>query len=357
MQDNTFVFVANAESNDIASLRLLGDGRLELQNVFPLDASASALAVHPDGRTLYVALHNPAMIASLAISSRTGQMQLLSTVPAPAKLSYITIDRLGRFLLGASYSGDIACSLPISPLGLVQAHPAAVIRPGRNPHCIVTDNTNRFVYIPCLGSDQIGIYRFDADTGGMVPDGVPVVLTAREAGPRHMAISPDNRFAHVINELNGDVVTHVLDPISGGLTSKEAVSLLHPERPLPPSSYTPPTNQPAGENSPEPVAWAADINLTPDGRFLYASERTHSTMTCFAVDVVSGRLDFAGIFETEQQPRNFAIDPKGDFLVAAGEKSHHLASYRIDRDTGSLSHCGRVDVGRKPVWVEIHNYR
>ncbi|MCD8140871.1 MAG: lactonase family protein [Planctomycetaceae bacterium] len=357
MQDNTFVFAANAESNDIASLRLLGDGRLELQTVLPVDASASALAVHPDGRTLYVALANPPQIASLAVSSRTGQMQVLSVVPAPAKLSYITTDRAGRFLLGASYSGDIACSLPISPLGLVQGHPAAVLRPGRNPHCIVVDHANRFVYIPCLGSDQVGIYRFDAATGEFAPAAAPVVLTAREAGPRHLAISPDNRFAHLVCELNGDVVTHVLDPVTGGLSAKEAVSLLHPTRPLPPSSYTPPTNEPAGENSPEPVAWAADISLTPDGRFLYASERTHSTLTCFAVDVVSGRLDYAGIFETEQRPRNFAIDPKGGFLVAAGEKSHHFAAYRIDRDTGGLSPCGRVEVGRKPVWVEIGNYR
>ncbi len=357
MQDNTFVFVANSESNDIASLRLLGDGRLELQTVFPLDASASALAVHPDGRTLYVALGNPPMVASLAISSRTGQMQLLSVVPAPAKLSYIITDRLGRFLLGASYGGDTACSLPISPLGLAQGHPAAVIRPGRNPHCIVTDSSNRFVYIPCLGSDQVSVYRFDADTGGFVPASAPVVLTAREAGPRHIAVSPDNRFAHLLCELNGDVVTHVLDPVTGGLTAKDAVTILHPERPLPPSSYTPPTNAPAGENSPEPVAWAADIGLTPDGRFLYASERTHSHLTCFAVDVVTGRLDFAGIHETEQQPRNFAIDPKGGFLVAAGEKSHHVASYRIDRDSGALNHCDRVEVGRKPVWVEIINYR
>lgn len=357
MQDNTFVYVANAESNDIAALRLLGDGGLELQTVFPLEASVSSLAFSPDQRTLYASLRAPQAIASLAVSSRTGQMQLLATVPAPANLSYIKVDYSGRFLLGASYSGDLVCSLPISPLGLAQPHPAALLQPGRNPHCIVTGNSNRFAYIPCLGSDQVNCFAFDAHTGRLVPAVHPLAAFPREAGPRHMAIAPDNRFAYVLCELSGDVATLALDADTGGLTPKQSVSMLHPERPLPPSSYTPPTNQTAGDKSPTPVTWAADIQLTPDGRFLYASERTYSTLTCFAVDAISGRLDYAGIFETEQQPRNIAIDPKGRFLVAAGEKSGHAAAYRIDQGSGALARCSRVQVGHKPNWVEVVNFR
>jgi 6-phosphogluconolactonase len=114
---------------------------------------------------------------------------------------------------------------------------------------------------------------------------------------------------------------------------------------------TPGANQ-APRNTDNDI-WAADLHLTPDGRFLYASERTSSTIGAFRVDNASGKLTFIGSTATEKQPRGFAIDPSGRFLVASGEKSDMLAVYAIDAENGMLKLTGRYPTGKGSNWVEI----
>ena len=99
---------------------------------------------------------------------------------------------------------------------------------------------------------------------------------------------------------------------------------------------------------------AADLHVTPDGRFLYASERTSSTLAAFSVDLTSGHLTPIGSYETEQTPRGFNIDPTGRYLLAVGQDSHHLTTYGIDGASGALSKLGRYEMGKAPNWVEIH---
>ena len=99
--------------------------------------------------------------------------------------------------------------------------------------------------------------------------------------------------------------------------------------------------------------WAADLHLTPNGRFLYASERTTSTLGAFRVDGASGKLTYLGSTPTEKQPRGFAIDPSGRFVVVSGEKSDTLSSYAIDAESGALKPVGRYPTGKGANWVEI----
>jgi 6-phosphogluconolactonase len=99
--------------------------------------------------------------------------------------------------------------------------------------------------------------------------------------------------------------------------------------------------------------WAADLHLTPDGRFLYASERTSSTLAAFKVDAATGQLQSIGHTPTEKTPRGFAIDPSGRYLIAAGQESHGLSLYAIEPATGALGKPSRIDVGRNPNWIEI----
>jgi 6-phosphogluconolactonase len=99
--------------------------------------------------------------------------------------------------------------------------------------------------------------------------------------------------------------------------------------------------------------WAADLRLTADGRFLFTSERRSSTLAAFAVDAATGRLALVGHVPTETQPRGFAIDPGGAWLLAAGQLSHRLGVYAIDPVTGRLARHGEYGVGRNPNWVEI----
>jgi 6-phosphogluconolactonase len=99
--------------------------------------------------------------------------------------------------------------------------------------------------------------------------------------------------------------------------------------------------------------WAADLHLAPDGRHLYASERTSSTITVFEVDAASGRLKTLSQVPTEKTPRGFAIDASGRYLIASGQESHAIAVYAIDAASGALSALARYPVGKNPNWVEI----
>jgi 6-phosphogluconolactonase len=93
--------------------------------------------------------------------------------------------------------------------------------------------------------------------------------------------------------------------------------------------------------------WASDLHLTPDGRFLYAAERTSSTLGAFRVDPASGKLTYVSSTPTEKQPRGFAIDPSGRYVVVSGEKSDTISSYAIDGESGALKPIGvAIDPGR-----------
>jgi 6-phosphogluconolactonase len=102
--------------------------------------------------------------------------------------------------------------------------------------------------------------------------------------------------------------------------------------------------------------WASDLHLTPNGRFLYAAERTSSTLGGFKVDAASGKLTFVGSTPTEKQPRGFAIDPTGKFMVVTGEKSDTISTYAIDGESGVLKPIGKYPTGKGSNWVEIISF-
>jgi 6-phosphogluconolactonase len=132
---------------------------------------------------------------------------------------------------------------------------------------------------------------------------------------------------------------------------------------LPPDSKLPPAIPAAGIGAAQagPAVEreeikCADIHVTPDGRFLYASERTSSTLAAYAVDSTTGKLRYIRNFETETQPRGFHIDPRGNFLIAAGQKTHHITVHRINRSTGELQRLNRYPVDKNPNWIEIVDF-
>jgi 6-phosphogluconolactonase len=179
-------------------------------------------------------------------------------------------------------------------------------------------------------------------------------------GPRHLVISQDNRFIYLLNELTGTVTTLPLNPDTGLLTELDSVSILPPDTKLVPGMPrgavgTPGANQAQGRNTDNDI-WAADLHLAPNGRFLYASERTTSTIGVLSVDGTSGKLIYLGSTPTEKQPRGFNIDPTGRFIIASGEKSDMLAVYSVDAQSGALKPVGRYPTGNGANWVEIVNF-
>jgi 6-phosphogluconolactonase len=352
----TFVYVSNAEDGDISTYTLQRDGELQPGARVPAAKLVMPMAVSPDQRFLYAASRSkPFSVRAFAIDRSSGALTPLETSPLAESMPFISLDRSGRYLFGASYGGHLVSVNRVGDDGRVAAAPLQVIPVGRNAHSIRIDRSNRFVFVPALGTDQIFQFLFDAHSGRLTSNTPAVVLMKPGTGPRHFIFSADNRFAYVLSELRGTVTTYALDPDSGLLSEVGSASALPPDSRLQPGAPRVPvgaSNAAPPRNTDHDV-WAADIHITPDGRFLYISERTGSTIEAFSVDGATGHLVRLGGTPTETQPRGFAIDPAGKYLVASGEKSDTISVYAIDPSTGALRLLRQYPVGKGANWVEI----
>jgi len=351
----TYVYVSNAEDGDIGVYALEANGSLR---VMPRAAAAKAvmpLAVSPDRRFLYAAIRSkPFSVWAYAIDARSGSLEKASSAALPESYPYISTDRTGRFLFGASYGGDLVGVHPIEGGGRV-GEAFQVVPVGRNAHCILVDRSNRYVFVSTLGTDQVFQFVFDASTGRLATNATPTLQLKAGTGPRHMALSNDNRFLYVLGELDGTVTTLALDGASGVLSDVGFESVLPPGTPLRPGMPRGGVGSPAASQAPRDTAddiWASDLRLTPDNRFLFAAERTGSTLTWLGVDAASGKLARLGSIPTEKQPRGFAIDPAGNYLGVSGEKSATISVYAIGSD-GAPRFLDRYPSGKGSNWVEI----
>lgn len=335
----TVVYVGNAESQDISVFALAADGALTAIETIAVPGPATPggslpLAITADRQRLYAGLRNePFSVAAFAIAPETGRLSHLGSGPLADSMAYISVDGTGRHLFSASYGGSRVAVNQLAPDG-VPGEVRQVVASEPKAHAIIADPSNRFVLSTSLGGDLVHQWRFDPTSGDLTPNDPAIASIPTGSGPRHLVFSPDARFVYVLGEL--DAVVHVLpwDAATGTLgATLQSIA-------APPDGF-----------SGKP--WAADIRLTPDGRFLYASERTSSTLAAFRVDLGSGRLTALGAWPTEPQPRSFAIDPSGRFLVAVGELSNRLTAHAIDPTTGALTPVASLAVGQKPNWVEI----
>ena len=242
---------------------------------------------------------------------------------------------------------------PIGKDGKVGA-PQQVIPTARNAHSIITDTTGKYVFMPHLGTDQIFQFVFDEKSGKLSANTPPVVQLKQGTGPRHLVVSKDNKFAYLLNELTATVTTLALDGKTGTLKEVDSASALPGDSKLGPGQ---PRGGIGGPGAPQRDTsndiWASDLHLTPNGKFLYALERTGSQIGAMSVDNKTGKLTYLSTTPTEKQPRGFAIDPAGRFVVVSGEKSDTISSYAIDAETGALNPVGRYPAGKGANWVEI----
>jgi 6-phosphogluconolactonase len=180
-------------------------------------------------------------------------------------------------------------------------------------------------------------WKFEPAAGTLSPNGPGEVHTKPGAGPRHRALHPNRRFLYLITETTATIGTYAIDPATGTLTELQFVDAR-------PAGFT---AQPA----------AADLHVTPDGRFLYGSERKTSTLAGYHIDPDKGTLSPIGHWPTEQTPRGFNIDPRGRFLLSVGLDSNAMTVYRIDPQSGALTPVKQYPMGKMPNWIEIVDLR
>jgi len=356
---SSFVYVSNAADGEIATYTMQSDGRLRPGARVKAADVVGPLAVSPDRRLLYAAVRSqPFSVHVYTIDPGTGALAPHSVSPLAASFPYISLDHTGRWLFGASYHASLVSVNAVGADGRVGAEPLQVIPVGRNAHSIRADGSNRYVYVPTLGSDQVFQFAFDANTGRLSSNTPAVAQMRPGTGPRHFVVSADNRYLYALSELLATVTTFALDAGSGLLTEAGSASGLPPGSKLVPGGPrggvgTPDTAPPRNRDH---DIWAADIHLTPDGRFLYISERTSSTLGAFGVNAQSGELTYLGSAPTEKQPRGFAVAPNGRFLVACGESSDTISVHAIDQSSGALAPPEKYPGGKGANWVEIVSF-
>lgn len=348
-QAATFVYVSNAEDGTIGMYTLGNDGTLQPGPRVDAGKPVMPMSVSPDKHFLFAAVRSkPFTVVSYSIDRGTGALKPVSTGPLAESLPYIQVDHTGRYLLGASYGAHLVSVNAIGKDGKV-SEPIQVIPTARNAHSIITDRTNRYVFVPHLGTDQIFQFRFDAKTGKLTANTPPLVQMKGMTGPRHIVMSPDNKFAFLLNELVATVTTLSLDAATGLLTEVSSASALPADTKLVPGA---PRGGP-GQRDVSNDIWASDLHVTPDGKLLYAAERTSSSIGALSVDAATGKLTYLSSTPTEKQPRGFRIDPKGRYMVVSGEKSDTISVYEIDRASGALKALHKYPTGKGSNWVEI----
>ncbi len=328
-----FLYVSVSGESRIARFAINAQtGALTAKESVPASGSPGCLAVGPGARFLYAAIRSKGRVETFRIDPTTGNLKSEATAEAVDNPVYLSVDKTGTRLLTAYYGAGKAAVYAIDRSGHAGGEALQVVTTQKNPHSILADRSNRYVFVPNTGSDLILQFRFNAETGGLTPSAEPQVATAAGAGPRHIWFHPSLDTVYVVNEKNSTVAAYRLNTNTGGLTAFQTLSTL-------PEDFS-------GGNT------CADIELTPSGRYLYASNRGHDSIAAYAVHEKTGELKRIGVFPTEATPRSFNIDPSGRFLYAAGQGSGKLASYRINQETGALQPLAVYKIGKSPAWVQ-----
>ncbi|WP_213881421.1 beta-propeller fold lactonase family protein [Pseudomonas sp. dw_358] len=350
----TSVYVSSTADGLISHYRLDEQtGELTLVTTVAAGDQSSPMAVSPDHSSLYVALRGQApRSVRFSIEPGTGVLTHRSETALPGGMAYLSIDRAGEFLLGASYGDDLVSVQRINPDHSVEAVPACVLKTGLHAHSVRTDNSNRFVYVGELGTGHVLQQRLHASGELSAIDGGKIAAPL-DSGPRHLAFSPNGRFLYVVGETDGSVTTFSIDPDTGALAQVDHLVGVPASLDLAQGVVRDARNN-DGKDDPTPRIWAADLKISPDGTLLYFSERTSSSVSALSVDPDTGALTFLGNYPVqEKQPRNIAFSANGRWLLVTGEKSAVFASYDIDPEDGSLTRTGEAPAGKNQVWIEV----
>jgi 6-phosphogluconolactonase len=310
--------------------------------------SPSFLTASADGRFLFAVNETNSYngersgsVTSFAIDAAAGRLKPISVQSTGgAAPCHLALDATERVLAVANYTGGTFVLLPVDNDG--RLGPAAVTltsagsgpnrarQDGPHPQMVLFDATNRFLLGTDLGSDRVLVYRFDPTT--------PALTTAHAAfdvppgsGPRHLAFHPTEPLLFAVNELTSTVSTFIWDEAAGVLEGRG-------DEPTLPDGYADPNA-------------AAGIVVHPNGRFLYASNRGHDSITCWGL---SSDGQFALIDHAPTRgrtPRHFTIAPSGRWLVAANQNSESLAVFSIDEGSGRLAPAGDTISTGSPVCV------
>ncbi|CAH1214232.1 6-phosphogluconolactonase [Paenibacillus allorhizoplanae] len=327
------------------------NGELTLIETYSDLPNASFLAVNKEKTVLYAVSETViyegrfgGSAAAYAIEPGTGRLSKINQQPADGSAPcYVSLDATGHRVYVANYlSGDVTV-FPVEaggglgePTQLIkhdgELGPQADRQEAPHAHAIVPSPDNRFAVSVDLGLDRLVVSRIDAESGDLQPHGGAEVKPG--AGPRHVVFNADSTYVYAINELDNTVTVLSYEADAGRMAAVQNLSTLPEDL--------------GG------VSYCADIHLSGDGRFLYASNRGHDSIAVYGVDRDSGTLSVVGWQSTRGQwPRNFALSPQDAFLLAANQNSNSIVVFRRDAETGMLQETEHTVAVSRPVCVRF----
>jgi 6-phosphogluconolactonase len=360
---NYFVYVgtytaeAGSASKGIYGYRFDSDtGELASLGLAAETTNPSFLAVHPNHRFIYAVNETgnyqgqkSGAVSAFSIDRANGKLTLLNEVASKgADPCYITVDKTGKYVLVANYTGGSVAVFPVLEDGRLGEASAFIQHTGHgadperqegpHAHSIDLSADERFAIVDDLGLDETLVYRFDRAKGSLSLNDPQIYTTLAKAdpgaGPRHFAFNPNGKFGYVVNEIQSTVSVFGYDGSAGVLRRLQTISTY-------PKDFTAHNDD-------------AEIQVHPSGKFLYASNRGHDSIAVFAIDPDKGTLTLIEYASTKgQTPRSFEIAPGGSLLFAANEKSNNIVVFSIDGKTGRLTPTGKVLDVSEPVCVKF----
>ena len=312
----------------------------------------SFLAVAPGEKNVYAVYEEGkdqggGSVAAYSFNKTTGELGFINQEPTGGDHPcYVAVDKTGKWVTAANYTGGSISVLPVKTGGALEAasqlvqHSGSSINKERQEkahvHCTFFSKDNKYLFTPDLGMDKLMIYSFNDKTGKLSPATQPFVKTDDGSGPRHITFSPNNQYAYLMQELTGNVTAFKYN--NGKLTAVQTIS--------------------AATKDFKGFMGSADIHISDDGKFLYCSNRGDAnTITIFKINSATGKLTVAGYQSTLGiAPRNFSLDPSGNFLLVANQNSDNIVIFKRNKITGLLTDTGKkIEVGN-PVclkWMSI----
>ena len=315
-------------------------------------SNPSFLAVSPNQKFIYAVNENAdstrftvtGYIAAFSFNKTNGKLSFINKHESGGKHPcYVTIDKTGKWVIAGNYSSGSLAVLPVKANGSLDSavqviqHEGRSVAEGRQDdphvHATVLSNDNKTLYVPDLGIDKVMIYKFNNKTGRLTAAPMPFALTEPGAGPRHFDIHPNNKYAYLMEELTGTVSVFEIYK-DGSLESIQNISSL-------PRDF-------------DGNIGSADIHVSPDGKFLYASNRGESnTIGIFKINPATGLLTWVDHQSTlGKAPRNFNFDPTGNFLLVANQNTHDIIIFKRDETTGLLTDTGKKINVHSPVCLK-----
>ncbi|MGZ5190406.1 MAG: lactonase family protein [Flavisolibacter sp.] len=295
----------------------------------------SYLSIDPSGKFIYACTETrttgAGSVSAFRFDRKIGKIEFINKQPAGGDNPvYVSIHKNGKWLAIGSYSSGSLAVFPLKDDGSILPfsqniqHTGSGLKPNQNQphvHAVVFSPSYDRLFVPDLGLDKIFQYRFDGNAEiPMVDTSFTSVLPG--SGPRHFTFHPNGKYAYLIEEMGGAVMAYTYNSTNGQLDSIQRILTHHEDS--------------TGDFQ------SADIHISPDGKFLYASNRTRqNNIAIFYVDQSSGRLKLLGYESTRgKTPRNFVIDPSGKFLLVANQGSNNIVVFKRNKKTGMLTATG-----------------